>query len=227
MKPEPSGHLALPCPECGASITLAIASIPESINCIGCGAGIKMARNEPLQESAPAVCLVCNSPHLYWQKDFNQKLGCLLFALGAVFAPWTYFMSLMAMALLDLILYKLLPRVSVCYICKARYRKVPPHIDHLPFELITAQTWEARSENWTAGKLPLERTRPARDPQFAFGTISGTSISGKAIVPAPSGTDLVSIEWQAHKPVDALPGAQYANGPPCWAFGPIRFRENA
>jgi hypothetical protein len=63
------------------------------------------------------------------------------------------------MALLDFVLYQFLPRVSVCYICKASYRGVPPHADHRPFDLVTAQTYEARGVNWAEGKL--------RPPRFS------------------------------------------------------------
>jgi len=57
------------------------------------------------------------------------------------------------MALLDFILYQFLPKVAVCYVCKARYRGIPPRPDHRPFELITAQTYEARAVNWAEGKI--------------------------------------------------------------------------
>lgn len=112
--------------------------------------------------------MVCGGGFLYWQKDFNQKLGCALVAFGAIFVPWTYGLSLAVMALVDFVLYQFLPRVSVCYICKARYRGVPPHPDHKPFDLLTAQTYEARAMNWAEGKL-----RPA--------TLSG----GSQVSPAP------------------------------------------
>jgi len=108
--------------------------------------------------------VVCASDFLYWQKDFNQKLGCALVLLGALFVPWTYGISVAVMALADLILYQLLPRVSVCYICKARYRGMPPHPDHAPFELMTAQTYEARSANWAAGKIPPVASAPIETP---------------------------------------------------------------
>ncbi|MBI3448344.1 MAG: hypothetical protein HY049_05440 [Acidobacteria bacterium] len=75
-------------------------------------------------------------------------------ALGAVLTPWTYGISLAVMALLDFILYQFLPRVSVCYVCKACFRGVPPHPAHGPYELLTAQTYEARAVNWAEGKLP-------------------------------------------------------------------------
>jgi hypothetical protein len=153
VTPEQLGQIALPCPDCGTELLLPLSPLPASLNCHGCETDIKIAGGKPEQLSAPAVCLVCNSPHFYWQKDFNQRVGCLLFGLGALFTPWTYGVSLAAMALLDFILYKILPKVSVCYICKARYRNVPARADHLPYELKTAQLWEARSENWAEGKL--------------------------------------------------------------------------
>lgn len=75
-------------------------------------------------------------------------------AFGAVLTPWTYGLSLAFMALVDFVLYQILPRVSVCYICKARYCGVPPNPAHGPYELLTAQTYEARAVNWAEGKLP-------------------------------------------------------------------------
>jgi hypothetical protein len=121
--------------------------------CPRCAHGLFLAGGPTIANTAPSACAVCGSEFLYWQKDFNQKAGCALVALGAALVPWTYGLSLAVMALVDFVLYQLLPRVSVCYVCKARYRGVPPHPDHRPFDLQTAQTYEARSAHWAEGKL--------------------------------------------------------------------------
>jgi len=121
--------------------------------CPRCGEVLAFQGGPEIGPTAPAVCVVCGSCFLYWQKDFNQKAGCALVALGAALTPWTYGLSLAFMALVDFVLYQFLPRVSVCYICRARYRGVPPHPDHAVFDLLTAQTYEARAVNWAEGKL--------------------------------------------------------------------------
>ena len=53
-------------------------------------------------------------------------------------------------ALLDLALYLWLPMIAVCYVCGARYAGLPLSPDHAPYDLMTAQTYEARSHNWHA-----------------------------------------------------------------------------
>ncbi len=72
---------------------------------------------------------------------------------GALLVPWTWGLSLAVVALIDLLLYQALPRVSVCYVCRARYRGLPPHPGHAPFNLAMAQRREARARNWAEGKL--------------------------------------------------------------------------
>jgi hypothetical protein len=114
--------------------------------------------------TAPAVCRICGSPHLYWQKDFDQRIGCAAIGLGAVLVPWTYGISLAVLALADLLLYRLLPRVAVCYVCRARYRGVPPHPGQRPFDLVTAQTYEARALKWSEGTVRPAFPRPGAEP---------------------------------------------------------------
>jgi hypothetical protein len=99
---------------------------------------------------------VCGEDKFYVQKAFSQKAGCLIVAAGATLVPWTYGLSLAVCALLDWILYKILPSVTVCYICRASYGGIPLNPDHRPYELVTAQTWEARALAWrrAAGRQP-------------------------------------------------------------------------
>lgn len=151
--------IALPCPRCGRVLRLAANPAAPAADCEGCGESIPLAGGAALEGEAPARCHVCGSPYLFSQKDFNQKLGCLIVLGGAVLVPWTYGLSLPVVALIDLALYRLLPRVSVCYICSARYRGVRPRADHGAYDLHTAQAWEARGRNWTKGLL-----RPAFAP---------------------------------------------------------------
>jgi len=51
------------------------------------------------------------------------------------------------------------------------------------------------------------------DPQFAWGTVSGDSISGIAVVPDPHPPYFLLLEWQVQKPIDVIPGSP--PGQPC------------
>lgn len=136
------------CPDCGATTRLELpARAGQPAACGSCRAVIQLAA--PASAADPlTVCAVCGDDKLYVQKDFNQKAGCLIVALGAALVPWTYGLSLALCALIDWILYMRLPPLTVCYVCGSRYAGPPLHPDHAPFELMTAQTWEARSLTW-------------------------------------------------------------------------------
>jgi hypothetical protein len=49
-------------------------------------------------------------------------LGLVIFLIGAVLAPWTYYISLFVALILDFLLYPLFPWMNVCYKCKAEFR---------------------------------------------------------------------------------------------------------
>jgi len=68
-------------------------------------------------------CVACECPELYRHRDFNQKLGIFLIALGAVLClVLLSFWPLAIAAVLDFVLYKTLPDVGICYRCKAHHR---------------------------------------------------------------------------------------------------------
>lgn len=135
------------CPTCGASNRLE--GDPGTVTrCGRCSSSLALVA-PPLEDSVPVSrCVVCGDDKLYVQKRFAQKWGCLIIAVGAVLVPWTYGLSLGVFALVDLVLYRTLPNMTVCYVCGSRYRGAPIHPDHGPYDLMTAQTYEARSINW-------------------------------------------------------------------------------
>ena len=119
------------------------------LGCRRCGCGIPL--HGPAQgrlDAAVSRCAICGDDKFYIQKEFNQKVGCLVVGVGALFVPWTYGLSLAACALLDWALYRMLPWITVCYICGARYAGLPLDPGHKAFDLMTAQTWEARALTW-------------------------------------------------------------------------------
>jgi hypothetical protein len=102
-------------------------------------------------------CLVCGCRHLYRQRDLNRALGCLLVAVGAALVPWTYGLSLVLLAVVDLALYYRLPEAVVCYRCDTVFRDARPTPRQAPFDLLKhdvlkfGKSW-AEPEDGDAGK---------------------------------------------------------------------------
>lgn len=136
------------CPTCGATNRLTGEGLGGAA-CRSCQTPIPVASTQPADTGgALARCPICGEDKLYIQKRFSQKFGCFIIAVGAAAVPWTYGLSLAACALLDLFLYRLLPTISVCYVCASRIAGVPVNPEHHAYDLMTAQTWEARAVNW-------------------------------------------------------------------------------
>lgn len=70
-------------------------------------------------------CSICNCKDLHQHKDFNKKIGLTLFIVGAIFAPWTYYVSLIVALIIDACLYPYFPWMIVCYKCLAEFRGWP------------------------------------------------------------------------------------------------------
>jgi hypothetical protein len=76
------------------------------------------------------------------QRDFNQKVGLGIVVVGAALAPFTpYYASLGVAAVVDAILYVLLPEITVCYRCHAHFRGYPRNPKHEAFDLHIAEQY--------------------------------------------------------------------------------------
>ena len=90
-------------------------------------------------------CLVCGSEALYLQRDFNRRVGLAIVLLGSLVIFWNFLWGiaiLFLMALLDLVLYRVLPEVTVCYSCKSVYRGGPRNPQHRAYELTVDEAFE-------------------------------------------------------------------------------------
>lgn len=81
-------------------------------------------------------CAACGHDQLYFQKDFNRRTGIALVAIGAVLAPFTYFISLAAVTVLDYVIWRIVKNVIVCYECQAVHRGYPQNPDLKAFDLV-------------------------------------------------------------------------------------------
>ncbi len=139
-------HVVFQCPGCHKTRRIAVSSGTTALACDECH------WNRPvhdLENAAPQRCLVCGCDDLWRQKDFPQRAGLAMVALGALLSTiaWAYHMPatalgvLLGFALVDLVLFTVMPDVLVCYRCHARYRDVSFRDDHPRFNLETAERY--------------------------------------------------------------------------------------
>lgn len=136
------------CPSCEHSRLSEVGLESGSLDCEGCHWSREI-RPEDLAAGRPQRCLVCGCDDLWRQKDFPQRLGVAMVALGAILSTiaWAYYMPatalgvLLAFALADLVLFVVMQDVLVCYRCHARYRDAILTDDHPRFNLETAERY--------------------------------------------------------------------------------------
>lgn len=90
----------------------------------------------PPEGAAIERCAACDHDQLYFQKDFNRRTGIALVVVGAIFVPWTYGASLLAVTILDYIVWRVVKDVIVCYQCQAVHRGYPIPPSLKPFDLV-------------------------------------------------------------------------------------------
>lgn len=126
------------CPNCRAENKAE--SLPaENFACKKCGHAVPLALSQHSQHAQEVErCLVCGNEGLYLQKDFNPRLGVLIFAIGVIFSYHTMFLSLLIATLIDFALYYVLATVTICYQCRAIYRGFKENPQHRGFDHLTA-----------------------------------------------------------------------------------------
>ena len=125
-------QISFDCPKCLKSAQSEITSGSRAVVCPECHWTRPIAESD-LVEETPCRCLACGCSDLWRQKDFSQRLGVAIVALGILLStiamvymqPELSLGILMAFALADMVLYVVMRDCLVCYRCHARYRRVP------------------------------------------------------------------------------------------------------
>ena len=121
------GTLLFAC-DCGPGPRIAIEvgpGRPESepgTKCVRCGRQHALHLENLAPGNGLFGCLHCGHRELYTRKRFPVALGLAIVIAAAVLAPWTRYLSLVAAALLDLVLHRLMPDDVACYACGAEHR---------------------------------------------------------------------------------------------------------
>lgn len=146
-------QLVFVCPRCRSTNDVRDVAANHAARCDACDWS-RAWPAEAVREGQPAECLVCGCGDLWRQKDFPAKLGLTMVALGAILSTiaWIYYRPLwaigilMGFALVDLVLFAVMPDVMVCYRCGARHRHVRTDEETPRFDLETAERYrqEAR-----------------------------------------------------------------------------------
>lgn len=137
-------NVTFSCPRCHAGVRSDIAPGAESLQCPGCRQVISIP-SDAFDGDALRRCLVCPSTDLFVRKDFPQRLGVGIVVLGIVASSITWgftwpiatFAILFATALVDVVLYVVVPNALMCYRCGAQYRMAVGTAGHGAFDLET------------------------------------------------------------------------------------------
>ena len=134
------------CPGCGARLSTS----DLTPACPACRGRIRLGPGGGFEAGGPLErCAVCGAEAFHVAKDFNKNLGPVLILLGCAGFWWGALWGIASLALLtvlDRIVYRLRPEITVCYACKSVYRGVARNPVHLPYELTYDETFEGTGE---------------------------------------------------------------------------------
>jgi hypothetical protein len=112
------------CKNCGSSVEVHPDHNSTKAECGVCSHITEAHFTHEHEQGILKECPVCTRMDFYKQKDFNRKIGVMLFVIAAIASIWTYGLSLVALYLVDLFLFKRLSPVAICYKCSTNFRKV-------------------------------------------------------------------------------------------------------
>lgn len=112
------------CGQCGSAVEILPREAIREVQCKICHHEINLKLKSEHERGILKDCPCCLRKDFYAQKDFNRKIGVVLFVIAAVLSIWTYGLSLVALYLLDLFLFRKLPQIAICYKCQTVFRHV-------------------------------------------------------------------------------------------------------
>ncbi len=135
-------QITFDCPRCLKTDAAVVEPTTAGIACRHCGWTRDLEPNA-LRVDVPTRCLACGCEDLWRQKDFPPQLGLTMVGLGIVgstvavysMRPVLALGILMSLALIDMLLYTVMPDCLVCYRCHARHRGTGAAERHAKFDL--------------------------------------------------------------------------------------------
>lgn len=135
-------NVAFACPHCDATTQAEFTAQTRTLACDHCQRALPVA-DEAVDGEKVERCLACGSRELFIRKDFSQRLGVAIIAVGFIASTITWFhywriatyCILFGSALLDVVLYFTVSNLLECYRCHSQYRAVPGLETYEPFSL--------------------------------------------------------------------------------------------
>lgn len=115
-------EVQITCKNCGSSVEVHPDHTASKVECHVCQHVMDVHFTSEQEEGILKECPVCARQDFYKQKDFNRKIGVVLFVIAAILSIWTYGLSLVVLYLLDLFLFRRLAMVAICYKCQTNFR---------------------------------------------------------------------------------------------------------
>ena len=123
-----------------------------SFTCAKCGRAYEAAFGGVLGNEGVESCAFCGNHAFFLQKDFDQRLGCLIMAASlalALFvgwkAGWIWFTPvLLVSVVIDWVVAASIRPVTICYRCDAEYRDVPTNPRHKGYDPHVAERYGER-----------------------------------------------------------------------------------
>jgi len=149
------------CPACPATVSCDGIESRAVLACPVCNATITVPENAFAAGALPRLvrCIVCPSTELFVRKDFPQRVGLAIVVAGlaASCVAWAWrelaltFAILFGTALVDVVLYLVMPDCLSCYRCGARYRGSGAIGTHGGFHLETHEKHRQEAARLRAG----------------------------------------------------------------------------
>ena len=140
------------CPECEQSARVEVVPSSSAFACPHCHTRLRIPEGAIVGHGVTR-CLVCPSHELFVRKDFPQQLGVAIVVIGILVSCYTWFNHWLywtfgvffATALVDVVLYFVMPNALVCYRCGAHYRSVDNLDKHGSFDLATHERYRQQA----------------------------------------------------------------------------------
>lgn len=151
-------NILFACPKCKNDVRQEFERDTDRVPCPACGVVITVNR-DCFEDDRLRKCLVCPSNELFVRKNFPQRLGVGIVAVGLLLSciPWFYYRYywtygiLFATALLDVVLFLVVGDVVECYRCHSRYSGAGDPTSHEAFDLEVHERYRQQEARTTSG----------------------------------------------------------------------------
>ncbi len=120
--------------------------------CVKCGKPYSARFEGAVSAEGVEQCVFCGNHAFFLQKDFDQRLGCLIMGVSLAMAlavgwkfGWIWFTPvLLATVVVDWVVAAKIRPVTICYRCDAEYRDGPIHPRHKGYDPHVAERYAER-----------------------------------------------------------------------------------